>query len=573
MNTLAIIGIGPRGLFALEKLLQNLSVFNKKLNIIGFEPIDNIGAGDVWMTNQDASNWANISERALQDLKGRPEIIYNKDVIQPFPAYSDWANTYQPDSNPDIFPLRSKIGKYLNERYNSLEIQNLYSITFKLIQEKVLAVKPVKNKLQVFTDNENYYDVDDVLITIGHQPTKLSTQMKSWKKHASMHENLQVYENSYPLSQFEHLDNETDIVIGIRGFGLSMVDVMRGLTTSTFGRFKITNSETFKTVFIDNPDKKILLVPFSLDGKPLAPKPLNNIIDQLFKPTAKDLISLKTQIESVARTNSEASNINFLIEPVANISTKIFSNSNLNTKSHALHKNQLQELILKWFENEDIDHKLIANKKTYSTYALIKKYIDMALYKDKISLDYCLGQVWRHCQPTLYQSLSHSKLKKDLLKKIIDLDERIKRYSYGPPIESMQQMVALIESKVLNLDYINDPKIELSDKGWNLINSKNNSIKTTLMIDSVLDAPKLLKVDSALIKQLLNDDLIQPIHSELGIETDSNGIVQSACVTYNSKISLLGRLSKGSIIGADSILECFGKQVEDWAKNYIKNLT
>ncbi|MBR9846821.1 MAG: FAD/NAD(P)-binding protein, partial [Algicola sp.] len=45
MNTLAIIGIGPRGLFALEKLLQNLSNSGNKLRILGFEPEDNPGAG------------------------------------------------------------------------------------------------------------------------------------------------------------------------------------------------------------------------------------------------------------------------------------------------------------------------------------------------------------------------------------------------------------------------------------------------------------------------------------------------------------------------------------------------
>ena len=571
MKTFAIIGIGPRGLFALEKLVQKLSNSKKQLRIIGFEPEDNPGAGQVWRIDQNESNWANITERALKELKGRPEITYNKDIIKSFPSYCEWINYNQNDSDSDVFPTRSKIGKYLNERYNSLEIHNLKQVSFELIKEKITNAKSVNNKLHLTTDNGNCFKVNDILITIGHQPTKLSDQITSWKKHSKAHKELKVFENCYPTTQFEFLNNKTDVVIGIRGFGLAMVDIMRALTINSFGRFEIMNPNTFETSYIKNPDKKITLVPFSLDGMPLAPKPLNNEIDKLFKPSDVDLEFLETQIRSVAQTNSEVSDINFLIQPIAEISTKIFFNSKLKTRSHSLNKEEITNLALKWFEKDDIKHELILDK-TLSTPTLIKKFINMALHKDKISLDYCLGQTWRHCQPILYKSLSHSKLDNDIIKKIVDLDDRIKRYSYGPPVESMQQMVALIESNILNLDYVKDPKIELIDDGWKLTNSKKHVLCVSIMIDSVLDSPKLLNVISPLIKNLLNDDLIKPVHSDLGIETDLYGIVQSSEASLNSSISLLGRLSKGSVIGVDAILECFGKRVEDWAINYVNYL-
>ncbi|WP_040249645.1 FAD/NAD(P)-binding protein [Psychroserpens mesophilus] len=571
MNTLAIIGLGPRGLYALEKLIQQLSVSEKKLHIISFEPEDDPGAGQVWRKQQSESNWANITVRALQDFQGRPEIAFKNNLIEPFPAFTDWINYNQNDSDPDIYPTRSKIGTYLNERYNSLKIQKLDDITFKLIKEKVTKVTYVNTKLHVITDNGNCSEVDDVLITIGHQSTKLSSQLKSWKQHASFKKDLHAFENSYPISQFNFLKRENDVTIGIRGFGLAMVDVMRALATEVFGKFEITNSDTLKTIYINNPDKKITIVPFSLDGMPLAPKPLNSVIDQLFQPSDKVLESLKIQIETVAKINSDVSDFGFLTEPIAEISAKIFTNTKLKTKSHALNKEQIKNLVITWFNNENIEHELIIDKKN-STYNLIKAFIEMASNRCAISLDYCIGQVWRHCQPTIYKSLSHSKLNNDLIKKIIDLDDRIKRYSYGPPIQSMQQMLALVDAKVLNLDFVKNPKIELCDEGWQLINSKDDSITTKSMINSVLDAPELLEIDTPLIKNLLHDDLIQPIHSELGIETDTYGIVQNSNETHPVSIALLGRLSKGSVIGVDAILECFGKRVEDWAINYVRNL-
>ncbi|WP_262486210.1 hypothetical protein [Gillisia marina] len=37
-------------------------------------------------------------------------------------------------------------------------------------------------------------------------------------------------------------------------------------------------------------------------------------------------------------------------------------------------------------------------------------------------------------------------------------------------------------------------------------------------------------------------------------------------------MAVLGRLSKGSVIGVDAILECFGPRVTDWAKAAAKRV-
>ena len=196
----------------------------------------------------------------------------------------------------------------------------------------------------------------------------------------------------------------------------------------------------------------------------------------------------------------------------------------------------------------------------------------MALDKKPISLDYCIGQVWRHCQPTLYKSLSHANLDNEIIETIIALDERIKRFSYGPPIESLQQIIALVDANVLSLDFVNDPDIDLIDSGWKLTNKEGKSITTTTMINSVLDAPKLIDVNASIIKSLLHNDFVEPIHSDLGINTHTNGYVVTEDGKKDIPIAILGRLAKGSVIGVDAILECFGSRIETWSKYYVQQL-
>ncbi|NNE32886.1 MAG: hypothetical protein HKN40_11010, partial [Winogradskyella sp.] len=190
----------------------------------------------------------------------------------------------------------------------------------------------------------------------------------------------------------------------------------------------------------------------------------------------------------------------------------------------------------------------------------------------KVSLDYCVWQVWRHCQPSLYEAFSHAQVKKQIIKKVITLDERSKRFSYGPPIESMQQLLALVDAQIVTLDFVEDPDISLTEDGWRLKNGDDSISTSTVMVNSVLDAPKLLEINSEIIQKLLSHDLIQPIHSDLGIETRKNGFVKTADDKPDVSIAVLGRLAKGSVIGVDAILECFGPRIEDWAEAYVKKL-
>ncbi|MCK8481400.1 FAD/NAD(P)-binding protein [Psychroserpens algicola] len=568
MTTLAIIGIGPRGLHALENLLINLSRANKHIQILAFEPCHEPGAGQVWYTNQSDANWTNISERALKNLEGRQEIHYRDRLIEGFPSYHEWINFAQSDKAPDTFPPRKQLGRYLHERYESLT-KSLEHDSFQLINSKVERIEFKQQQLQVLT-KDNSYICDDALITIGHQPTELSKQIKEWKAHAKAHQNINTFEDCYPLSQFESIKNQKHLNIGIRGFGLAMIDVMRDLTTNSFGTFRVVDPSTFKTQYISNEAQHLKLIPFSLDGLPMAPKPLNKHIDDWFKPTDEELNYFKTELEAVSRTQIKVSSLDFLTIPISKIAARVFVELKSEAMNHDLNQKQIETLVLKWLDDSETKHHLFQDNS--STYNTIKSYIQMASGLASISLDYCIGQVWRHCQPTLYKSFSHAQLDEAIIEKVIALDEESKRFSYGPPVESMQQILALVDANILSLDYVNDPDIKLNDKGWQLENAQQQTIQIDIMINSVLDAPKLLEVTAPIITNLIHNDLIEPIHSKLGIDTKPNAYVITEENNEDIPIAVLGRLSKGSVIGVDAILECFGPRIKDWAEAYVNQL-
>jgi len=262
--------------------------------------------------------------------------------------------------------------------------------------------------------------------------------------------------------------------------------------------------------------------------------------------------------------------IRFLKNIVADIASRIYEDLGEKSIAHDKNTSQLHAIITNWLTDEahqdpiiqPIDNPVSVN---------IEAFINMALGKSPISLDYCIGQVWRHCQPTLYKEFSHPTLPDEIIAEVISLDERSKRYSYGPPVESMQQMMALVRADVLILDFVNDPDIEFVSKGWQL-RSRDNECIVNVMVNSVLDTPQLLEVQSPIIKSLLSNDIISPIHSELGIHTQTNGCVVLPDSINSISLSVLGRLAKGSVIGVDAILECFGSRIKDWAESAVRRI-
>lgn len=574
MKKIAIVGFGPRGLSALESLF--IEAFKKKLktkfSVTIFEKSNQLGAGNIWNTKQTEVNRLNISERALADLNGRKEIKIEHLTIPCFPSYTDWLPSKDKNlksTSADRYPPRKKLGKYLKERSDSI-VNVLKEYGFLTVYNTLILDVDFKNHKSILTSLDNQkFIFDEVLITIGHQPTKISPDIEEFQI-ASYNKNFYCFPETYPLKNIiksKEINSEKNIAI--RGLGLSMIDAVRALTLKRGGIFIVENTTNFKSRFINSDAVPKQILPYSLDGLPMVPKPLNAELDSVFALSSTQTEYLKNQLKKVTTGQKKIKNNSFLKKIIAKISSDIYIQlkNNLNNKQS---KKELENVIINWLSEPKFKHDLIESVDVKTEF-LIESFVKMACGEQSISLDYCVGQVWRHCHRILYNYFSHANISEEGIASIIELDEQMKRYSYGPPVESMQQLLALVDANILNLDYCNNPEINIINKAL-VFSNENKKINVQVIINSVLDAPKLLEVTSPIVKNLLRHKLIEPIHSDLGIHTKKDGRIVTSDLKKNIPISVLGRLSKGSVIGTDAILECFGIKVENWANGLIKRL-
>lgn len=563
------MGCGPRGLSALESVYKfyNEAKTNTILEVLVFESTNQFGNGRVYSTSQVESNWLNISNRALT-LNARKVLKNNNFYIREFPSYHDWINFNNDDSQIDVFSSRADIGKYLHERFKTIKEDLEQAELIQTFNACVERVKFIENEFSLITNEGLVYKADEVVLTIGHQPTNVSPQLKKWQNYVSKHQGLILIKEPYPIREL--LESESinaSTTIALRGFGLAMIDVARALVVETDGSFEITDTKTQAMICKLGKNTPRKIIPFSLDGLPMSPKPLNAIIDRWFMPSDTQLQSFANALKTATNNAENTNSSNFLVQSITPLISEIFLKLGDKSMPHELSKNSLNTLIENWILNNEDNHNIFLQA-TLSTKLIMKRYVEMATGTGLISLEYCIGQVWRHCQPTMYSELSFTNFSDEVISKIVNLDEKYKRLTFGPPVASIQQLLAMIDAGIMSLKIIQDPDIKCSEDGW-VFDPEDTNATAQVMINTVLDAPKILEVNSPIIINLLQDDHLQPINSKLGLKTYKNGIINLPNTNKTIPISLLGRLAKGSIIGVDAMLECFGSRIDFWAKGVI----
>lgn len=572
---IAIIGAGPRGLSGLEQLCLQYSGLNTTqtsylgpdhVHLTLFNDKETLGPGTPWEIDQTPHNWLNISDRALENLEGRVAMHWRDLHIPSFPSYIDWCDKhdYRTYTNArDYFPSRSQMGQYLKARFKSIALPLKDYGVLKVITQKVIEVKTERNFLSIKTTSGQIDTLfHESVLTIGHQPTTDSPQIKKWKAHSKTTAAILI-DNCYR----KDLRSTIGSAIGIRGMGLAMIDVVRLLAHTNHNYFTSASPVgPFLKYHIKNRSFEHIVL-FSLDGFPPAPKPVGKRIDRKFAPSKKQRKAFKKEIKSHLDYASGQHSPNFLVEAFAKIAAAIYQSLSNEVGYTFDQETQLQEVIKDQVNNKNFKHEACINR-SLPKIDYLKRLCLMAFGKAPFSLDYVVGQVWRHLQPDMYRLFAHTGLPDATMDKIVAIDEGTKAYSYGPPVKSVLQLIAMMESGILRLDVSSNPDIKTIPQGWQLSNS-TTTYKVDTMINTVLDKPKLEAITAPILTNLLKDDVICPVSSDLGVATKANALIESKDASFTAGLAMLGRNCKGSVLGVDAILECFSPEITHWATGVL----
>ena len=533
---IAIVGMGPRSLGALEALAARMSTNDAPLNVDGFDPYPAVGAGPNFDPDELSVCRLNIP---MRDIEIRPPT---------FTRCGSFAEWLKDAPGPNSFPTRADLGRYLQARYDDLKAQRSLAIKHHPIAVTDLAQANGGWMLRAADTWHGPYS--EALLSLGQPEVQPDEQLAEWQEHVA-HSDASL-EQAYPaknlLSKAKGWSGRT---VAIRGMALSAFDALRVLTTLQGGKFD-------GATYVASGEEPLRIIPFSLDGKPPFPKPETETLDARFEPTKEETEEFCKRIAAAAIVAPQQAQ-ELLTDALLPVVTRLMQEFETDaTKAD----------IAKWLETEWSDP---ASQEEEGPLEILRYGIEIAQGARAPSIGYTVGQVWRKWQDALRQGFNPVDTPPDTAEAIVGFDESLKRYSYGPPISSSRELAALIDAGIVDLDFAADPDIELTQGGWSLKSDKG-TIDVDVMIDTVMPSPDLSVLRPPLPVGLIEQGRLCPISAALAAHTAQDGQLLGQDGQSTLGLCLLGRLALGSVVAADSLHDCFGEASHRWAKGVIERL-
>jgi len=533
---IAIIGMGPRGLGALEALAARWPGAGDRLCVDVFEPRADPGAGPNFAPDEAPVCLLNTPLRAL-DIPP-PEVSRVGRFDMQFDAPLD----------PDSFPTRAEIGGYLTARFADLHALDRMAVT--LVPARIEALRPLAGGWELRSDRGWHGPYAAVLLTPGQPSVEPDRQWAQWQGHATRGQGAVA--QAYPARQLiAAAQGWRGCTVAIRGMGLSAIDVLRGLTVAQGGAF-------FDGQYLPSGREPARILPFSLDGLPPFPKPETGALDRRFAPRLAETRIFDDAMAEAAQSAPYTARrlINAaLIAPV----TRILRDADDEDGAAQ---------VADWLECE---WDAPGTQETAGPVDTLRQGIAMAEGSRTPSVGYTVGQVWRHWQNRLRAGFNPARPPAETAALIVGFDEGLKRYSYGPPVASAREWLALADAGLVDMRLSADPAIALIETGWEMTAGEAEA-QVDLMIDAVLPDPDIAIVSAPLIRSLCAAGRLVPVAEGLGAQPLADGTVVGRDGAPQAGLYLLGRLSLGSVIAADSLHDCLGAAADRWAEGVMARL-
>lgn len=534
---IAIIGSGPRGLGAIEALIDRFPVHYRSLEFHLFDELQLPGAGPNFSPAQTPNCILNIPSR-LVDIKPKLDL--------PCGGFNTWQKR-QNLSTGDRFPPRAELGDYLMTRWAQAECLFPDSVKFHQIITRITNAAKHHQGWLLSAGQQTFGPFDEVLLTPGQPQTDPDEQMARWLGHAEKINATVI--NAYPESQLMAAAKDwCGKRVGIRGLGLSTFDVIRMLTLGLGGHFQ---DGTYQA----SGSEPSHIFAFSLNGQPPYPKPVDKTYDRQFDADEKEQQDF-AQALALAVTQAPADAFSLIVAALLKPIIRIGAGTGAQFSS-----NDVESWLAKEIDapgEQDILEPTDA----------LKQSIAIAKGDVPPTVGYVIGQLWRKWQNLLRAGFNQASITPQTAKALVDFDEGLKRYSYGPPLQSCLELLTLIECGQVSLRVAHDPDVKMTGEGWHLVDGDDQT-HVSAMVDAVLPSPVLSNITDRLFVNLKTQAKICQTYQQSGARTLSDGQLVGGNGETQTGLSLLGRLALGSVIAVDSIHDCFGEASNRWADGVV----
>lgn len=514
----AFVGLGPKGLFAFERLVHHTRGLEEGLLAVTvYEPHPVPGAGPVYDPGQPAYLRMNFAAEQVD--------MWPRDSVGG-PSFSEWRRG-NPELGDDPYPARADVGRYLAAGFERVSASAHERMSVEVCRKEVTALTATNPGWSVSGDENREHD--EVLIATGHA--------ESWDGAlaALRPPPPELVPRVFPVER--ELSPEripAGATVYVRGFALTMIDAALALTEGRGGTFR-EGREPYLLRYEPRGTDVASILPWSRTGRPMLAKPDPALA---FRSPELDRVTAQGRARVLAPSNG--SSLALVVETVAQVAAESLRAVAPNSP-HSAH--DLQQRLASAVAGQAVPSDA-------SPEAEIERSLAVAARREEPGPDWALAHAWRSLYSALVVRLGAKGLDPSEWPAFRVLGSEMERIAFGPPPVNAAKLLALIESGKVDLGALHRETNPLSG----------------IVIDAVLPGPGAAGVRHPLIRQVIRDGHARIAPGRRGLELTADVTCVGADGTPSLGIGAVGRPTEDWVIGNDTLNRELHPQPDLWAQ-------
>lgn len=589
--SIAIVGLGPKGLYAFERLLARWQHVEGDLHleIHLFEKTGVFGAGEIYLPNQPEYLLMNYPNRNINVWpKENPEPVVSERMD--FVAWLQNKGQTTENNVKNGFSPRATVGKYLMDCFKELEKYKPESVQIIKHSAEVLDIRQEGGELVLkYIDREKgtktSLEVHEVLLTTGHSSCKGKLKADDNNGLSDAGEQILI-PFVYPVEE-KLAAIDKNATIGIKGLGLTFIDTVLALTEGRGGRFeKFMNGNL---IYLPSGHEPKKIFPFSRSGLPMIPRnPFEGL--QPYTPLyfTKENIMAKVLwgqkigfVEHMLPLMIAEMQYRYYSIVFENFNLSFYPDLNLKSLNRQINIFHEQFPQVYRFNFEDLfkARPFHGPSPELDTLTFWRYLINEADLGSESSAFLAAAMTWGRLSETFNSIYSFGGMTAEAQ---YNFDSQFRsmfnRISYGPPLQNMKKIVALVEMGLIDLDFTVNPQLVKQEKGWGLYNRHLNFQKIDVLIDARIPTLNSSENWSSLFSKMRQSGLLRPFRNYGGTtyeagcpDMDRQGRAIDRSGRPLTNVSFYGTPTEGVTYDNDTLSRTRNNFASQWAQNVLEN--
>jgi hypothetical protein len=605
----AIVGLGPKGLYCLERLLAEVNArpLRHALHVHIFNRSAHFGASPIYDPEQPEYILVNVCVGEVDLWTAEdPPIVAGRG-----PTFVSWyQETFRPDAplTGNEYLSRALVGRYLMDGFQRILNHLPPKLKVSCHVGEVVDIRSNGMAYEVeFLANSDHAEkipADKVLLATGHSRVEPGDEEKCYQEFANRHPRLAFIPFVYPVVKSMGTI-PADTRVAIKGIGLSFIDAVLELTEGRGGRF--IRSADGSLSYAAGGKEPLSIIPFCRSGLPMAPKaddlppfmrPLTfftpGALAELRRKKAGDKLDLESDLWPLFELEMELHYYRVVIGEGKEREELEACGSDREAMRHVidsyLRAHPGQESFDYRQALDPVNGRHFASGKEFVLF--VEQYMEREIARARQGQAGCgvkaAIDVWYEVRKELGSVLRFGGLTPESHRKLIEYYfPRFKRIVFGPPTINIEKLLALLRAGLLDFSVARRPRV-LTNEDDGCFELRCDEIPGTvtqaeILIDTRYPSTNIPLDAMPLYRSLCRRGMVRAYEnrslSAEGSEycpgaidmMEGSNFVINAEGAVNEDISVIGIPTEGNLVGNKTIVRDNYPSI--WATQVIKQLS